>query len=731
MQCGILECTSSSISKNIDPEPSAQNTRNPRKHVGHNSTSAITTEHRQEHVTKDAIECSASSLHVGTIHDKSKTPGGIKKSISNSGWSLAANVSDLGSVRNKSQPPQNCAGKEATSNMKQRYTPDTLYVEGLHSQFPDDISDEVLADHFSAFKDDITAICIVPGSKKSKGKCYGLITFSSTRVASKAQKKYNGTHLRKKYQIRVTHVKSCELPLTIADPVLVQSEHMVQSKSDNSTITGNSTSVSLRESMLLPSTEEKLLPKPDPVKECDAKGSTASMPGQILCGEHNATGVKIENLSPLIGEDEVKAVILNCGVKILSFDIHPDPSAPNEACIANVSLANHSQVATVISRLHGKMILGRVCSATFATNEAKERLQVMVQREISRRVYRFICFSRHAQVEEFKVNGGGFDYKNGKAIVSSPDKDVLMQFLSEVVDKCTERRLNFKPSTWSDLAVSKDEHVPSLLDKAKSSYSAEAESDVYIVPQIDLHRILFVGTHEGVDSAQCWLFSQLYREFKVESDTMQALVMIYPHFDSELSDNFHVKILNYSKESTVITIEGDGTNVQKAHQKIDALISKFCIAEVEFGHSLLLLESASKRIKENGLKVSVKAMTAASQRSSVHLKVSSFIPRQLERATGILTGNLTYKSFKIPASVSIGRSALKNVQAAVSKEFQVSVCPKHKGNERTSLLISGFIRSDVIAAYESLQDKLSGFVINSVQPPTCHHKKENAPLLVC
>ena len=190
--------------------------------------------------------------------------------------------------------------------------------------------------------------------------------------------------------------------------------------------------------------------------------------------------------------------------------------------------------------------------------------------------------------------------------------------------------------------------------------------------------------------------------------------------DSELSDRHHIKVLNYSKESTIIELDGDVENVQKARQEIETLVSKFCVTEVSFEHPPLLLDSARKRIKESGFKVSIKTPVVASKSNPICLTVSSFCPKQLERATAILKGRPIYKSLRIPSGFNMDSAKVKRIQTSVSKECQVTIrCKKNKQKICTSLLICSFVRSDVIDAHNKLQEQLFS---NSVAEVSAKHK---------
>ena len=186
---------------------------------------------------------------------------------------------------------------------------------------------------------------------------------------------------------------------------------------------------------------------------------------------------------------------------------------------------------------------------------------------------------------------------------------------------------------------------------------------------------------------------------------MEALTVIFPTLDSELCDKYHIKILNYSQHSPEIILDGDTENVQNAHQEIEALISKFCVAEVSFEHPPHLLESARKRLRESELKVYIK--TPSVERSKpICLNISSFSPKQLEKATAILKGRPTYKSLKLPGDLNIDAMKLKKLEAGVRDECQVSVRRIYKQKIITTLLISGFVKNDVDAAHKKLQEQL-------------------------
>ena len=189
-------------------------------------------------------------------------------------------------------------------------------------------------------------------------------------------------------------------------------------------------------------------------------------------------------------------------------------------------------------------------------------------------------------------------------------------------------------------------------------------------------------------------------------DKMEALIAIYPTLDSELSDKYHIKVLNYSQESTVIKFDGDTVDVQKARQEVEALVLKFCIAEVSFEQPSFLLDSAQKRIAENDFKVSIKILAAASRSNPIPLTVTSFCPKHLDRAIAILKGHPTYKSLKIPSDFYIDTARLKRIQTDVRKAFQVFIRPIYKQKICSSLLICSFVRKDVTDAHNELQEQL-------------------------
>ena len=187
---------------------------------------------------------------------------------------------------------------------------------------------------------------------------------------------------------------------------------------------------------------------------------------------------------------------------------------------------------------------------------------------------------------------------------------------------------------------------------------------------------------------------------------MEALVAIHPTLDSEILDKYHVKVLNYSKDSNSIELDGDTENVQKARHKIEALMSSFCVTEISFEHSSFLLDSAERKIKESGFKVRITKPEEKNKMKPICLTLSSFSPKQLEKAAAILRGPPIYKSLKIPSGSCVDSVTLKKIQSAVRKECQVLIRPIYKQKVCTSLVISGYVRSDVGDAHKKLQDEL-------------------------
>ena len=438
----------------------------------------------------------------------------------------------------------------------------TLCVEGINSRLPDSISDTELLKHFSAFgEEDIVSAYIVrdPQAKQSRG--YGLITFSSVQTANKAQKKYTGTYLCKKFQLRLTQVK----PITVSNtpnPVQVQNDGLIEAGSNfsvsNSHATLSVNSIKRNDSVasaeLSSSMKQASVPSlvdincsetdlefpvfstsTDPTEVNNVHGVSEAMtsaevqsiqtptPGSHdlpqnvtaiplqdeICMKSSSsnTDIIVKNLSPLVEEGELKALVNGYGGKVLSCNIQPDMIAP-ETCFANVSLANNSEAAIVISQLHDRVFL-------------KHKLRVFLkppivteQRKISLHLFQFISQHSHTQIEHFKQDGGVFNYQEDCAVLSCPSENIMTQFLLKVFNNYMEKTMEFKPSVWCQLTAIRDKHTPSLLDKAESSYSVE--NGVCILSQKDQHAVLFVGTNEGVERAHSWLTTQLDRELEVE-----------------------------------------------------------------------------------------------------------------------------------------------------------------------------------------------------------------------
>ena len=216
---------------------------------------------------------------------------------------------------------------------------------------------------------------------------------------------------------------------------------------------------------------------------------------------------------------------------------------------------------------------------------------------------------------------------------------------------------------------------------------------------------------------------------------MKALTTIFPNLDSQLSEKHNVEILNYSQESTIIEIKGKGKNMQLVHEEIEKLISEFSTTEIQFEHSRLLLESARKRIKECEYMVCIEEPAIASKRRTETLcvKVISFNPKHLDRSVHILKGKLTYKSLKIPrpSDIPVVSSKLKIAQRVVSSEHVVLIRPIYKNHTCTSLLISGFVKNDVVAAHSQLLEKIPTFTAAIQQKDSSHTKINKPPMLVC
>ena len=386
-----------------------------------------------------------------------------------------------------------------------------------------------------------------------------MITFSSFQAASKARKKYIGTHLCKKFQLRITHISPDSSTFSNTPiPVPIHSDEAAlnvpatcshEAVSADNVKTGNSVtfvelSSSMKSTSVLSSVHKEHLnhseiASGDPTDLSNVKDSSTStqvevkqtsspsswdVPDKVDAAPlhveknvlSNATDIVIENLSRLVEEGELKALVHSCGAEVLSYNIQPDAIA-SETCVAKVSLADYSQAATAVNQLHERVLLKhklRVFLADVAENKGMEPPIKTEQRKISSNLFQFITRHSHTQIEHFKQNGGVFNYQEGSAFLSCPLESVMTQFILKVFNSYTEKKMEFQPSIWCQLTAIKDEHTLSLLDKAKSSHGVE--NNVCIVPQKDEHAVLFTGTHEGVARAHSWLISQLNRELEVE-----------------------------------------------------------------------------------------------------------------------------------------------------------------------------------------------------------------------
>ena len=488
------------------------------------------------------------------------------------------------SVKNLFQPAQDYEKASSALSLKETVPTDkdTLLIEGIHSQFPDSIGYNELMEHFVSFKNDIVFAKMIQ-NPETQQTC-GIIKFSSIQVAHRAQKKYNGTHLCRRFQIRVlstsystvhpsasnhasvsesssidngnanpVSIKRCSIktPATVQpstqkghenskhsthfDPEPADVYDVNKSKksgsspgmycSDDSVKSGNpSPSVIYSMQSVNEYDEPPTCLEYDPDNVDDKESDPKSRPD--LCdksvGASNSSAViVIENLSPLINEKELKALIQKHNVTILSLNLQPDPSAVDETYRAHVSLADHSQAAAVINGFNGIELLRRkprVYLMEYARGDCKTLQSVTEKRKISLRLFKFICYHCLTQVEQFERNGGDLTYCEDSAILNCQDRNIITQFLHDVFNRFIEKRVKFDNATWCQLSASRGDHSPSLLDEARSNFKIEmdSESDVYIVSQIEQHVVIFVGTKEGVKRAHDWMLNCLYGQLKVD-----------------------------------------------------------------------------------------------------------------------------------------------------------------------------------------------------------------------
>jgi RNA recognition motif-containing protein len=380
----------------------------------------------------------------------------------------------------------------------------TLCVEGIHFKLPDEIGDEDLMKHFFAFDNDIISASMVrnPQTKLSAG--YGIVIFKSPVAAKKAQKKYNGTHLCSKYQLRVT-LKN--LASSTKSTILVakggeDTDSKVFSNSRSNLVAMTKQQVSQKANDCSGSSSSFAVCDSRDVKSLKDKGTPTSF----------TDGLVVENLSCLVEESELKDLVSSCGAKISSCIILRNPVAI-DTCIANISLVDSSQLGNVIKQLNGKEVC-RCKLRVYAT--CKKPILHVEERKISSALFEFIVKKSQSQIKTFEEKGVVFKYHGPKccALISAPEENVAIEFLLQVFNRYTEKPLVFKPSQWNQLTQKTDKYTPSLLNRAGSKFRAEA--DAHIIPQIDKHEILFVGTHEGVTRTSSWLMDQLTREIEIE-----------------------------------------------------------------------------------------------------------------------------------------------------------------------------------------------------------------------
>ena len=415
------------------------------------------------------------------------------------------------------------ASKETFTTSSSDSAKSTLLVEGICSKLPDSISDEELMKHFSAFSDNIVSASVGRDPQTNLGKGYGIVTFSSSETAMKAKKKYNGTHLCRKYQLRVTVMNPGSLIHSAMSTVL-----SAKSDKDIEASSSNNNKSSLEQDPALTSAGVKLYPthskNKEPqrsdscddsyncfVSEADVPDSMDINPSKTSLREPSSSAagtLVVENLSYLVDESELKALISSCGADVSSCTIPTNPVALGSSiCTANVSLVDCSQVEKVIKQLNEKEVYK--CKLKVHSTEKKhvEPLLHVEKRKISSQLFQFITKHSHEKIELFKQKGGAFYYQEleKSAVISSPDKSVVIEFLLWVFNKYSEKTIKFNHTKWHQLTLVRDK--PNLLSRTESQFSAEA--DIHIIPQIDKHKIHFVGTHEGVAMTSSWLNKQL------------------------------------------------------------------------------------------------------------------------------------------------------------------------------------------------------------------------------
>ena len=390
----------------------------------------------------------------------------------------------------------------------------TLCVEGIHCKLPDEIGDDELMKHFCAFGNDIISASIVRNSQTKLSAGYGIIIFKSPEIAKKAQKKYNGTHLCKKYQLRVKNLASS-----------TKSTILVAEVDEDTEVLSSSNDRRLSESNLAAHRKKR-----ESQKTCDGSASSSSFAvsdskdvKSLKDKETPFTGLVVENLSCVVEESELKALVSSCGANVSSCVIlrSPGPVAIN-TCVANITLVDSSQLGDVIKQLNEKEVYG--CKLRVYATDKKPHLHIE-ERKISSVLFEFITKNSHSQIKTFEEKGGIFKYQEPKhcALISAPGENITTEFLLHVFNRYTEKAFDFKPRQWYQLTLNADKYTPSLLNRAGSKFRAEV--DAHIIPQIDKHEIFFVGTCEGVARTSSWLMDQLTREFGIERYRINQLIL--------------------------------------------------------------------------------------------------------------------------------------------------------------------------------------------------------------
>ena len=168
---------------------------------------------------------------------------------------------------------------------------------------------------------------------------------------------------------------------------------------------------------------------------------------------------------------------------------------------------------------------------------------------------------------------------------------------------------------------------------------------------------------------------------------------VHPEFSKHMTERYGVGVTGIHDKSTLIKLDGPGSEVAKVRETIDKFIAGFqhSVVQTQLPLTGHLLSSAKKRL--NGEKVAVRITFSPS--SPQEVEIYSFLPDSHNKALTILSSKPFIKYIPFQASVSLKQIPLKEIEA----EFSVYVA---MAETEGKIYIKGFVKQDVASAHEQV-----------------------------